>query len=250
MLKTLDQIKARKAGSNSAIEPPPIVSFPKQNAMNAKNLISTFLLCGAVALPASRAQTNLLVNGSFEIPGITGAQDFVNGDLIGLGWYKQTNALESTLLGGSLPGYADAQDGSQRIQVGTVYTSFIYQAVNLTADVSYELSFYQSGVSGAASVVSAGITGNSGLSVSANHLGGVSWTQQSLVFTPFTTGTYFVIFEAEPGTNSTNAAVIDNVALTAAIPEPSTYAASVSVLALMAAGIRRRSRATKVSANA
>jgi hypothetical protein len=192
----------------------------------------------------------LLVNGSFEVPGITGTQDFVNGQLIGLGWYKQTNALESTLLGGSLPGYADAQDGSQRIQVGTVYTSFIYQEVSLTADVSYELSFYQSGVSGAASAVSAGITGNSGLSVSANHPGGVSWTQQSVIFTPFTTGTYYVIFEALPGTNATNAAVIDNVALTAAIPEPSTYAASLSVLALMAAGIRRRPRATNARASA
>lgn len=218
--------------------------------MNAKTLFSGFVIWGALGLTAGHAQTNLLLNGSFEFPGVAITRDFVNGEVIGFGWYKQTSALESTLIGGFQSAYADAQDGSQRLQVGTVYPSLVYQEVSLTANQPYELSYYQSGVNGAASAVSAGISGNNGQSTSGNHLGGFSWTQQSMVFTPFSSGTYYVIFEAAPGTNAANAAVIDNVALTAVVPEPSTYAAAMSALALTAAGFRRRSRTKTTSGNA
>jgi hypothetical protein len=202
------------------------------------------LFSAAAAAASLSAQVNLLVNGSFETPALgSGTQVFSNGAAIGPGWFKTNDALGSTLLAGALAGYADAQDGGQRIQVGTNYTSKFYQEVTLTAGLPYLLTFFQSGVNGQTSGVSAGIFGNNGKSVSADHGGGATWTAQSLDFTPAVTGNYFVIFEATV-TASEFPAVIDNVWLTqSAIPEPGTYAFVGGVLALGAVLYRRRRRA-------
>lgn len=203
------------------------------------------VVAGFAASVSAQAGVNLLVNGSFEQPALAGAvQSFSNGQAVGPGWFKLSGALTSTLLSGAQPGYLAAQDGDQRIEVGTVYTSGFYQEVTLTAGTNYLLSFFQSGFNGDDSLVDAGVFGSNGRSLAANHVNDFSWTQHTLEFTPVSTGSYFVIFSAGV-TSSAGAAVVDNVSLVelTEVPEPSAAAAIAGAGALgLVLGRRSRRR--------
>jgi hypothetical protein len=69
------------------------------------------------------------------------------------------------------------------------------------------------------------------------------WTIYNLSFTPLTSGTYTLNFQ-NGVTNATDndGAILDNVSVTAAVPEPETYAMMMAGLGMIGVMVRRRKR--------
>lgn len=112
------------------------------------------------------------------------------------------------------------------------------KALLLTGGVTYTASFDLAGSQrGDRNIVDVafGTTLNTYTLASADPLGNAS-----LVFTPGATGLYSLSFANRGGDNV--GALLDNVSVTTAVPEPSTYALMLAGLAGMGAVARRRAK--------
>ena len=112
------------------------------------------------------------------------------------------------------------------------------KALLLTGGVTYTASFDLAGSHrGDRNIVDVafGTTLNTYTLASADPLGNAS-----LVFTPGATGLYSLSFANRGGDNV--GALLDNVSVTAAVPEPSTYALMLAGLVGMGAVARRRAK--------
>lgn len=112
------------------------------------------------------------------------------------------------------------------------------KALLLTGGVTYTASFDLAGSQrGDRNIVDVafGTTLNTYTLASADPLG-----NSSLVFTPGATGLYSLSFANRGGDNV--GALLDNVSVTTAVPEPSTYALMLAGLAGMGAVARRRAK--------
>jgi len=199
--------------------------------------IKKSLICAAIATSAFAAQaSNLVVNGSFEQVSTTNAQPTGTWGIYSsiVGWTGLPNIeVRDHAVG-------NAQDGSNFVELDTTNNSGMYQMVN--GNGWYNLSFWFSARQGVAAG-SNGIGFNFGdlsgqvLTTVAGAPSGNVWQQYSGLVN--LNGPTSLMFFAVGRSDSLGGS-LDNVSVTAAIPEPESYAMMLAGLGLMGAIARRR----------
>ena len=194
--------------------------------------ISKAVTAAALALTAMGAHAELVTNGSFEA-NVQAAGTFgIYNNLTG--WTGNTNIELRNNRAGA------AQDGVNFVELDT--TSNMSMKQTITGNGLYTLSFWYSAREGRPA-------GDNGLGFSfgdllGNVLMGTAGAASGNVWQQYTglvnlSGASDLIFTAM-GTSNSYGASIDNVSVTAAVPEPETYAMLLAGLGLMGTIIRRR----------
>lgn len=204
-------------------------------------------LCVAFFLAAhAAARAQIIVNGSFESPAHTFTQN-ISGTFSFTGWSgtASSNGGNAGLVVGTDNGLAPAH-GNQHYTFNGGNPSdqgYIEQTFSTTTGASYQLSF-QIGRAGGGQdlrLTATLLNGATTLAFGEYTPGGSgTYTTQTLNFTATGTSTTLRFTDISGG-NSISDLYIDNVAVTAsAIPEPSTYALILGMLAAAAAAHRKR----------
>ena len=200
------------------------------------------------AASASASPVNLITNGNFET--VADGYTFNSG-------FKVINNASSALTGWTVGASSvdlirnayNAIDGYSIDMLGTPGPGFLSQSFSVVAGQRYNLSFdmarNSSGPAGQGVAVSfGGVAGNFYSTAAASN---TLYSSNTLSFTAATTGLATLSFAsaAKAGTPFDNfsGAVIDNVSVMAAVPEPETYAMLLAGLGLM--GFLRRRKAAK-----
>ncbi|MFM8275399.1 MAG: DUF642 domain-containing protein [Cyanobium sp.] len=190
----------------------------------SRSLLAAAVLIGATcaALGASPARANLVVNGSFESPNVTGP--VIRTSLPG--WTLNPNIEIQP----NPPIIYSAQQGKQWVELDSNANTSISQAIPVTLGLPYKLKFYYSpkpnnpASSNGMNVKLNGATIFS-LATSGIGLANTSWSLHSYTHTAATSST--TITFTGTGTSDTGGAFLDNVSYTQA-PGP---------LPLMAVGV-------------
>jgi hypothetical protein len=196
-------------------------------------------LCAFSALPA-QAATNLLTNGSFELPTGTGYASLLGGNTTITGWTTVLNGVEWF----NATGYGGAADGVMIVDLANyTYTGGgIEQSFATVAGQAYDLNFslgtmQASGRDGTAHIDVIVAGGTTGFDV-VNHTGSLVWTPVTLNFTAIgTTTTLRFTNTQNPNLHFAN---VDAASVAAAVPEPETYAMLLAGLGLVSLTARRR----------
>ncbi|GJJ05101.1 hypothetical protein RugamoR64_56390 [Duganella rhizosphaerae] len=205
--------------------------------MNKKILAALAAASAALSMGGAAQAANLVVNGSFEDPGFSlpaGSYCYLGGpyDCGSVnGWTGSFPLMLST----SGPwGNPNTPDGN--VLAGIQGTSFIQQTLNL-APGTYTLSWIDAGRGnyGGPTETYQVVVGGNVMSVESVNFG-AGWTAKSLTFSA--AGATTLSFAGQ--TNYDATAFIDNVAVTAAVPEPGTYAMLVAGLGLLGVAARRQ----------
>ena len=190
-----------------------------------KTLVLTAVVFALLSAPVS---AELILNGSFESPGIAPPGDIISPapsvitswiSPARFGWYMK---------GEGTSGWPKAHDGDYLLDF-TERGITIKQSFSVTAGLECTASFWQLQRSTTATMAAAvtldagGYTGSLGLTTNA---GDAVWTQYTFAFTPDTTTTATLSFH---GLAQSTGVFMDDVSVTA-IPEPGT-------LALLATGL-------------
>jgi hypothetical protein len=206
-----------------------------------KKLIITALLAATPSL--SQAAVNLIHNGGFESP-VQASGTWANYDTIadwntlsGVGVEVRNNVIGS------------AHGGNNFVELDAASNGWISQAFATVAGQDYNLSFWYSpraGVGANSNGIDVFINDDMQLGLTANGVGhnGNVWSQHLLTFTagagPTTTLSFFAA-----GNSDGLGGSLDDVSVTAAVPEPETYALMLGGLVLVGFSARRRSDKTK-----
>jgi hypothetical protein len=220
--------------------------------MKMKNLLPAFAALAAFAkTPATYAA--VIVNGSFEAPTVTSGTyvNYFSGSTDITGW--TVRGFDSAIVSGpffAVPMVYQAQDGGQFVDLtgdGTnASVNGLGQSVTTNVGQTYALSFYvgsgTDSVTFSASTVDLRIDG--GARVSYTNLNeptdNLDWQLFTVNFTATGPVTDIAFYNGSgPGNNLS---ALDNVSITAVIPEPSAFALLAGALGLGSALIRRRSR--------
>jgi len=191
-------------------------------------------LCGGVvamivALASVPSSAQIVKNGSFENPEL--------GDIT---FATLSAGLTDWTIGGTIDlvrNYWAAQDGSQSVDMNGLSVGSLKQSVDLDAG-QYNLSFWLSGNPDGppdpkTMDVSIGSVFATTTSVARpTSISTMNWVQYSFNFTVASAGTYDLLFQSTSigggggcgGDASCFGPVLDNVAITTAIPEPEIYA--------------------------
>ncbi len=201
-------------------------------------------LAAALAiLPAvsMAAGPEMIVNGSFEDIGFaSGVQQLANGS-----WTTYAAIPGWTLSGGHSIEVRNnvagkAYDGVQFVELDSYANSGMAQTIATTAGAKYDLSFWYSPRPGTGNTNDIQAFWN-GVQLGSTLFGtggaAHNWTQHS--FTVTGTGSDVLRFVAV-GTNDSYGGSLDLVSMTAAVPEPETYAMMLAGLGMMGAVARRR----------
>ena len=202
--------------------------------------MNKILLAALLAMPllASAASDNLLLNGSFEADAQgTGSWNIYSGLT---GWTSGANGIE---LRDHVAG--NAQDGSNYIELDTRSNSWLSQSFATVANAVYTLSFYYSNrtntavaTNGISFDLGGGAVGAPGLAV--NNSSDNQWHLVNYNFTA--TGASTTLTFAALGSSDSYGSSLDNVKVTAAIPEPQTYALMLAGIGAVWFMARRRNR--------
>ena len=194
--------------------------------------ISKTIAVAALAFAAMGAQAELVTNGSFEANAQAAGTFGIYNNLTG--WTGNTNIELRNNRAGA------AQDGVNFVELDT--TSNMSMSQSITGSGLYELSFWYSAREGRPA-------GDNGLGYSFGDLSGsvlmtTAGAAAGNVWQHFTglvnlSGPTVLTFTAM-GTSNSFGASIDNVSVTAAVPEPETYAMLLAGLGLMGTIVRRR----------
>ena len=196
---------------------------------------------------ASASPVNLITNGNFET--VADGYTFNSG-------FKVINNASSALTGWTVGASSidlirnayNAIDGYSIDMLGTPGPGFLSQSFSVVAGQRYNLSFdmarNSSGPAGQGVAVSfGGVAGNFYSTAAASN----TLSSNTLSFTAASTGLATLSFAsaAKAGTplDKFSGAVIDNVSVMSAVPEPETYAMLLAGLGLM--GFLRRRKAAK-----
>ena len=197
---------------------------------------------------ASASPVNLITNGNFETvaTGYTfnsGFKVINNGSSALTGWTVGASSVDL------IRNAYNAIDGYSVDMLGTPGPGFLSQSFSVVAGQRYNLSFDMARNSGGpagqgVAVSFGGVAGNFYSTAAASN---TLYSSNTLSFTAATTGLATLSFAsaAKAGTpfDKYSGAVIDNVSVMAAVPEPETYAMLLAGLGLM--GFLRRRKAAK-----
>lgn len=212
---------------------------------NLKRLTLTLAAALLAMAPAlSQASTNLVANGSFEnvpfaMSGYDGSYCYLNSATYTCaaqlpGWEGSVAPMMTSTSGAWS---ATKNTPSDLFQIGLQNNSFIGQSVAVASAGSYLLSWSDAGRPGYGTEhyqVSFGGTVLDTLTT----VGGQGWSLHSATFTAGI-GTQLLTFQGL-NTSGDSTAFIDNVSLTAAVPEPSTWALMMGGIAGLGFMSRRR----------
>lgn len=194
------------------------------------------LLTAALAAPmAAWADTNLLTNGSFEATAQANGSWNIYSPIPG--WTANPAVEIRDNVAGK------AQDGTNYAELDANVNGSITQSFATIAGAQYTLSFWYSNRTNTA-VATNGISfglGNGWIAAPAlavNNSGDNLWSQVSYNFTAGS-GVTTLSFMAT-GNSDSYGTSLDNVSVTAAVPEPSTYALMFGGLAAVGFVARRR----------
>lgn len=188
--------------------------------MNKTLKLKKHAIAAAVALSAfvgaAPANANLLINGSFETGSLSD-------------WSHTGNLGFTSVVSGG------AQDGIYRVSEGPIGSEgLLSQTFATTASASYLLSGWVNGVASSPSHIN--FYWNS---VSVVFIGdpvpALGWTNYTATVSGTGSDTFTVGFQNDPSFDS-----LDNFSVTAAIPEPETYAMLLAGLGLLGFAARRR----------
>jgi hypothetical protein len=201
--------------------------------LNWRKMMKKILLaCAMAAMPMlslAGVPTNLVVNGSFEVPVVGGWTIF---DSI-VGW-TSTNGIEIR------SNYGTAYDGQQFVELDTTQNSAMSQLLNTTAGMAYDLSFWYSPRinTGNTNDIQAFWNGvQLGSTLTGSNPDGVHhWAQYT--FSVIGHGQDTLSFAAA-GANDSYGGSLDAVSLSP-VPEPETYAMLLAGLGLVGFIARRR----------
>lgn len=198
-------------------------------------MINKFIAAAALsALSFGASATNLVTNGSFEIPGTSRGSWITPSSIPG---WSSTHGIEIR------NDYAGkAEDGCNFVELDTDQNSTIWQTVSgLTAGAAYTLSFWVDNRSGV-SASSEGLDYTINITTK-SVVGGSTPTWTEVFETFIASGSSTVLSFAATGTSDSYGTSLDNVKLTqtSAVPEPATVALMLAGLAAFGLS-RRRSR--------
>ena len=194
------------------------------------------------------ASANIVLNGGFELPSIP-ANSIEN--VTPTDWTGFSTIFNGTYIepGSTWP---SPEEGNQFVDIGNAVGTSLSQTISITTGGSYVLSWYDNtgefgGVTGSPylmKVLDSSLDTVISQSLNA-YTGSLNWQMRSLdmVLSP---GSYDLAFFPE-GVPQGLDTLLDNVSLTAAVPEPSTWAMLLLGFAgLGFAACRRTSRALAV----
>ena len=199
-------------------------------------LMATIL---AAAAPAHATLSNapMIVNGSFEQSVTLNSGSWTtlytngatSGWISGTAGYEVRNGVAGT-----------AKDGKNFVELDTNQNSSISQTIKTTLGQTYNLSFWYAPRAGVAADSNGIDVLWNGTSILTSPLTGTSsnWVQQTLAVTG--TGGLDKLSFLAVGNSDSYGGSIDMVSLTAAVPEPETYAMLLAGLGLMGTVARRR----------
>lgn len=193
--------------------------------MKLSAAVLTISLFGAgllISVGQSSAATNLIQNGSFE----TG--DFTD--------WTQSGNTGFTGVTGSFSG-VDPQDGSYQAYMGGVGSlGYISQTFADVLGQTYTVSVWEAGLGGTPSEFDIAINGTDFVDI--NPAPASPYTQYTFTFTGTGSDTLSI-----SGQNDPSYQLIDNVSVTAGVPEPSTWA--MMLIGFAGLGFARYRRARK-----
>ncbi len=205
--------------------------------MKIAQLIQAAAVAALFASGAASA-TPIITNGNFETYSV-GVSD---------GGYTMVAAGSSAIYGWTVGGtsvdliknsYGSVGSGTSVDMLGTPGPGSLSQMFNYAANTTYTLSFDLSrNPNGSYTALAVDVFNIHNVYVST---GGV--TTQSFSFTTGNTAGQQLLTFSSVGGDNYSGAVLDNVALTAAVPEPETYAMMLGGLGLLGFMARRRKAA-------
>lgn len=199
-----------------------------------KHIVALFSL---LFLAVGSANANLIVNGSFENPALSGNS------------WSVFNSIEgwTTIQGAGIEiqrnTVVDAQDGDQYVELDSHYNSWMEQTISgLTAGNEYYFSFwYQARTNNLYNDNGIDVYWNGILVMDISNIlaSDAGWTEYTAVFTA-DSDVAALSFNAD-GTSNSLGGFIDNVSLTS-VPEPAPIALmALGIIGLVAARKRRAS---------
>jgi choice-of-anchor C domain-containing protein len=208
------------------------------------------LSCALVLLSASPAFADFIVNGSFENPQPSnGYLTYYAGSTDIPGWLVTAGSVDvvSVL---SWPGPPrTAFDGTQWLDLDGTSAGGIAQSFATTAGQQYNLSFaYANNPLGGPAVASAtvslsdsaGVLFGSSLTHGSTTQSNPNWTVFQTSFVARESSTTIEFTSTDPST-STGGIALDEVSVTAAAPEPSTFVMALAGIGVISL-VRRRNR--------
>jgi len=178
------------------------------------------IVAGFAANPA-HASVNLLSNGSFEDPLVSGGFNTINtGGTMGA-WTVTDASIDH------IGNYWQAEDGNQSVDLSGNAPGTIAQTVSTTAGQQYELSFWMAGntdggatVKSLAALINGNTLANTTFDTTGKSHGDMGWVEYTYDFVS-TGGPTTVSFASTEAGGSPYGAALDNVSLKA-VPEAST----------------------------
>ena len=215
--------------------------------------LAALLAATAMTGLASAAGAATITNGSFEVGPAAANGYFAElgfGDTQIAGWTVGGNSID--YINPSNP-YWVAQDGTRALDLSGSAPGSISQTLDTVAGQSYTVSFYMAGNPDGAPSTKAMSVDINGLGVqnySFDASGVVSyanlgWTLETYTFVA--TGTSSVLTFTDLNTGSPYGAALDNVSISAGVPEPASWALMIGGFGLAGSALRRR-RALAVAA--
>jgi hypothetical protein len=212
-------------------------------------LLQIAALATLVSAGNANAATELVVNGSFESDAIASAWAPVSAVT---GWTSSAGGssafeIQKGATQGGLGGFNPAAaSGTQYLELNTDRLTSVSQTIATTAGGTYALSFAYSGrpdtPGGANSLMNVywGATLLTPTALVGNN--GGTWQTYSQTLTALGASTSLRFESLGPASSPSYGSYLDNVSVTAAVPEPETYAMLLLGLAMLG-GLARRKRA-------